>query len=304
MSGTSEHRKIPNALPFDPNPRAPGWQLPANACDSHIHVFGPANIFPFAEDRRYEPPSAPVEFYFGMQKITGLERAIVVQPTAHGTDNSAILDAIAKSGGRMKGIANIDENTSDAELAMLNAGGIVGARFSLMDDRSGSREAIEKALPRMEALGWSLDLHVDPVNFLSHEAFIRNLKITTCVDHMARCEPADGVEHGAFQLLLDLLKQDHFWVKIASISKISAKNMVHEQGAIPYDDMLPLARAVIAAAPDRVIWGSDWPHGNTFKLGTVPNDGALLDFFGAAAPDDATRQRILVDNPARLFGFA
>lgn len=296
-------RKLPNALPFDPNPRAPSWKLPPLACDTHIHVFGPPNIFPYSADRRYEPPSAPIEYYFDMQQITGLERAIAVQPTAHGTNNAAILDAIAKSNGRLKGVAAIDENTSDAELAQLNAGGVIGARFSLMADRAGSQAAIEHAIPRMEKLGWSLDLHVDPKNFLAHEDYIRSLTITTVVDHMARCEPSDGVNQPAFQLLLDLLKKGNFYAKIASVSKISANNKAHEQGKTPYADMIPLAQAVIAAAPERVIWGSDWPHGNTFKLGTVPNDGALLDFLGAAAPDQETRQRILVDNPARLFGF-
>jgi 2-pyrone-4,6-dicarboxylate lactonase len=291
------------ALPFDPNPRVPKQALPTNACDTHIHVFGPPHIFPYAQDRRYEPPAAPVEYYFQVQKITGLTRAVVVQPTAHGTDNSAILDAIAKSGGRMKGIANIDEKTSDDELARLKKGGIVGARFSLMEDRAGSQGAIEHALPRMQALGWSLDLHVDPKNFLAHEAFVRSLTITTVVDHMARCEPADGIEHPAFLLLLDLLQRENFWVKIASVSKISARNKVAELDPIPYADMLPLAQAVIATAPNRAIWGSDWPHGNTFELGTVPNEGDLLDFLAAAVPDQATWRKILVDNPSRLFGF-
>ncbi len=303
MSDTPK-KKLPRvALPFDPNPRPAQWNLPQNACDTHIHVFGPPHVFPYAEDRRYEPPAAPIEYYFTVQKITGLQRAVVVQPTAHGTDNSAILDAIAKSNGRLKGIANIDDNTSDAELQWLKAGGVVGARFSLMEDRAGSQQAIEAALPRMQALGWSLDLHVDPENFLSHADFIRSLAITTVVDHMARCEPAGGVEHPAFLLLLDLLKRGNFWAKIASVSKISANNQVNNLEKIPYADMLPLARKVIEVAPDRVIWGSDWPHGNTFELGSVPNEGDLLDFLGAAAQSEALRRQILVENPARLFGF-
>jgi len=207
---SSREKTIRAALPFDPNPRPPSWKLPALACDTHIHVFGPPHIFPYADDRRYEPPAAPIEYYFSMQSVTGLERAIVVQPTAHGTDNSAILDAIAKSGGRFRGVANIDANTTDDELARLKDGGVVGVRFSLMEDRAGSRAAIEAALPRMEALGWSLDLHVDPKNFLAHETFIRGLTITTVVDHMARCEPGGGTGQPAFQLLLELLKQENF----------------------------------------------------------------------------------------------
>ncbi|MGE3247826.1 MAG: amidohydrolase [Beijerinckiaceae bacterium] len=296
-------RQPPVALPFDPNPRPPSWKLPANSCDTHIHVFGPPNIFPYAADRRYEPPAAPVEYYFAMQKITGLERAIAVQPTAHGTDNSAILDAIAKAGGRMKGIANIDENTTDRELARLKAGGVVGARFSLMADRAGSQSAIEHALPRMQELGWVLNLHVDPENFLAHEKFIRSLTLPVVIDHMARCDPRKGVNQPAFRFLLDLLQQDNFWTKICSISKLTANPQASRQGTIPYADMIPLAEAVVAAAPARTVWGSDWPHGNTFDLGTVPNDGVLLDFLGAAVPDDALRHAILVSNPARFFGF-
>ena len=170
-------KDIPVALPFDPNPRTPRWRLPDNACDTHFHVFGPPARFPYSPARRYEPPTAPIEHYFAMQKVTGLGRGVVVQPTAHGADNRAILDAIARSSGRLKGVAAIDASTTDAELAALAAGGIVGARFSLMSDRAGSRDAIEHAVPRMQALGWSLDLHIEPEHLLAQEAFVRALLV-------------------------------------------------------------------------------------------------------------------------------
>ncbi len=291
------------ALPFDPNPRAPRWTLPDGACDTHFHVFGPPNRFPYAETRRYEPPAGPIEYYWEMQKITGLTRGVAVQPTAHGFDNSAILDAVARSDGRLRAVVSFDHTTSDEELARLNDAGVVGARFSLMSDRAGSRETIERAIERMAPLGWSFDLHIEPDHLLANEAFVRDLPITTVIDHMGRIDPADGIDQPAFQLVLDLLGDDRFWTKICSVDKISRTPVANVPDGIPFKDVIPFARAVIEAAPDRVIWGTDWPHGNIFTPGRVPNEGALLDLLGEIAPDDATRQRILVDNPARLYGF-
>jgi len=292
------------ALPFDPNPRAPRWTLPEGACDTHFHIFGPPNKFPYADTRRYEPPAGPVEYYWEMQKITGLTRGVAVQPTAHGFDNSAILDAVARSDGRMRAVCNFDETTPDEELARLNESGVVGARFSLMSDRAGSRETIENAVERMLPLGWSFDLHIEPDHLLENEQFVRDLPITTVIDHMGRIDPADGVDQPAFQLVLDLLREEKFWTKVCSVDKISRTPIANVPDGIPFKDVIPFARAVIEAAPDRVIWGTDWPHGNTFTPGRVPNEGALLDLLGEIAPDDDTRRRILVDNPARLYGFA
>jgi predicted TIM-barrel fold metal-dependent hydrolase len=203
----------------------------------------------------------------------------------------------------MRGIANIDASLGDAQLEELADGGILGARFSLMGDREGSPEAISPQLPRMMARDWILDLHVDPEYLLEHERFVRALPLVTLVDHMARVNPAGGLGQPAFQLLLDLLKDDRFWVKICSLDKLSAIPRAHVEDGLPFRDMIPFAQAVIAAAPDRVLWGSDWPHGNTFTPGRTPNEGDLLDLLAEIEPDEATRTRILVDNPARLFGF-
>jgi predicted TIM-barrel fold metal-dependent hydrolase len=223
-------------------------------------------------------------------------------------DNRATLDAIARSNGAaggvaMHGIANIDGTVGDAELDTLAAGGILGARFSLMGDREGSPEDITAQVPRMQARDWILDLHVDPADFLEHERFIRELPLVTLIDHMARVRPMEGLDQPAFRLLLDLLKDDRFWVKICSLDKLSGVPKARVEQGLPFMDMVPFAQAVVAAAPDRVLWGSDWPHGNTFTPGRTPNEGDLLDLLVEIAPDPALRQRILVDNPARLFGF-
>lgn len=291
------------SLPPDPNTRAPHWLLPAGSCDTHAHIFGPPDLFPYAKDRRYTPPAAPFEHYRNVQKITGLSRAVLVTPTAHGYDNRVILDAIARSAGAMRGIANIDSSLDEAALDALNDGGIRGARFHLMDERPGSEEHLTEQLPRLKKRDWVLDLHVDPIDLVNHEKFIRALPTVTIIDHMARVRGADGVGQPAFQLLLDLLKDDRFWVKICSLDKISAVPKAHIEGSLPFMDMVPFAQAVIAAAPDRVIWGSDWPHGNTFTPGRTPNEGDLLDLVAVIAPDERMRARVLVDNPARLFGF-
>lgn len=291
------------SLPPDPNTRAPHFVVPAGACDTHAHVFGPPDLFPYADDRRYTPPAAPVEHYRNMQKITGLSRAVFVTPTAHGTDNRVVLNAISVLGENARGIANIDETFSDAQIDALHEGGMRGARFHLMDDRPGSEAFLTAHLPVLQRRKWILDLHLDPKDLIEHEAYIRALPVPTIIDHMARVRGADRVAQPAFQLLLDIIRDDRFWVKLCSFDKISAVPKAHVEGSLPFLDMVPFAKAVLDVAPDRVIWGTDWPHGNTFTPGRVPNEGDLLDILAVIAPDPAMRRRILVDNPARLFGF-
>jgi predicted TIM-barrel fold metal-dependent hydrolase len=295
---------LPVSLPPDPNTRAPRWTVPKGACDTHAHIFGPPDIFPYSEQRRYTPPAAPIEHYRNVQRITGLSRAVFVTPTAHGYDNRVILDAIAKLGDSARGIANINSSFETGSLTALAEAGIRGARFHLMKDRPGSVEHLREHLPVLQRLGWVLDLHVDPVDLVEHESFIRALPTVTIIDHMARVRGSDGLDQPAFLLLLDLLKDDRFWVKLCSFDKISAVPQARVEGSLPFLDMVPFAQAVIEAAPDRVIWGTDWPHGNTFTPGRTPNEGDLLDLLAVVAPDEAIRHRILVDNPARLFGFA
>ena len=294
--------QLPYALPPDPNTRPPSQALPVVACDTHFHIFGPHNKFPLSDKRRYTPPCAPFENYQKVQKVTGLTHAVAVQPTAHGFDNSAIMDAVARSDGKMRAVVRFNEETSDAQLEDLNQRGARGARFSLMSDRPGSIENLRAALPRLEKLGWSLVLHVEPDHFVANEKFIREIPTITIIDHMARCKPKDGgIKHPAFALLIDLLKDDRFWVKIASIDKLSAQTVPSNRDSIPYSDVVPMGKAVIEAAADRVIWGSDWPHGNNFEPGRVPNEGDLLNSLSAMATDQKDIQKVLSTNPMRLY---
>ncbi len=292
---------LPYALPPDPNTRAPDTVLPSGACDTHFHIFGPPDRFPYSEARRYTPPGAPLESYRKMAEIARLERGIAVQPTLHGFDNAAILDAVARSGGAMRAVVRFNDKTTDEELERLHEAGARGARFSLMSDRPGSVDMVSHAIPRMQKLGWSLVLHVEADHFVAAEAFIRTIPIPTVIDHLARSKPSQGLDQPAFRLLRDLLKDDRFWAKIASVNKVSEKKDARVAEGLPFTDVVPLGQAVIADAPDRVIWGTDWPHGNIFEPGRTPNDGDLVDLVAEMAGDAATLKKILVDNPTRLY---
>jgi 2-pyrone-4,6-dicarboxylate lactonase len=291
-------------MPPDPNTRKPRFTPPPNACDTHFHIFGPPEIFPFLSMHEYTPPAAPLEHYFKMAAVIGIERGVVVQPSVHGLDNSATLDAIAKSGGRFRGVARIDDKTSKSELQKLHGGGIRGVRFNLLDRPRGNvkLEVFDRCVEHITEFGWSVDLHIDTKNLLEQEKRIRALPIPVVLDHIARIKPAAGLNQPAFPLLLEMMQDKHVWVKVSGADKI-CNTQVHSYFGLPFIEVIPFARAVIAAAPDRVIWGTDWPHSNNFTPGHTPNDGDLLDLLAEFAPDASTRKKILVDNPAVLYGF-
>jgi predicted TIM-barrel fold metal-dependent hydrolase len=239
-----------------------------------------------------------------MARIIDIERAVVVQPSVHGLDNSAALDAIAKAGGRFRGVARIDEKTPKSELQKLHDGGIRGIRFNLLDRPRGNVKpaVLDRCVEHIVEFDWSVDLHIDPKNLLEQEKRIREMPIPAVIDHIARIKPAEGLKQPAFELLLDLIRGENVWVKLSAADKI-CNTKAHSYFGLPFTEVIPFARAVIAAAPHRVIWGTDWPHSNNFVPGYTPNDGDLLDLLAEFAPDETTRRKILVDNPAALYGF-
>ena len=295
---------MPYCMPPDPNTRKPSFTPPANSCDTHFHIFGPPETFPFLSTHEYTPPAAPLEHYVKMAAIIGIERGVVVQPSVHGLDNSATLDAIAKSGGRFRGVARIDDKTPKSELQRLHDAGVRGVRFNLLDRLRGNvkLDVLDRCLEHIAEFGWSVDLHIDTKSLLAQEKRIRSTPIPVVIDHIARVKPGEGLTQPVFQLLLDLLKDNHVWVKVSGADKI-CNTQVHFYVGLPFVDVIPFARAVIAAAPDRVIWGTDWPHSNNFAPGHTPNDGDLVDLLAEFAPDKQTLKKILVDNPAALYGF-
>jgi 2-pyrone-4,6-dicarboxylate lactonase len=295
---------MPYCMPPDPNTRKPSFVLPAGSCDTHFHIFGPPETFPFVSTHEYTPPAAPLEHYLKMAEVIGIERGVVVQPSVHGLDNAATLDAITKSGGRFRGVARINDTTPKSELQRLHDGGVRGVRFNLLDRPRGNvkLDVLDRCVENIVALGWSVDLHIDTKNLLAHEKRIRSMPVPVVIDHIARVKPAEGLTQPGFQLLLDLLKDRHVWVKVSGADKI-CNTWVHSYFGLPFVEVIPFARTVIAVAADRVIWGTDWPHSNNFVPGHTPNDGDLLDLFAAFAPDAHTRRKILVENPAALYGF-
>ena len=276
--------------------RKPDTVMPPLSCDAHCHVFGPVDRFPYAEKRSYTPPEATAEDFSRLQSVLGLERAVIVQATCHGTDNAAMLDAIANSGGRYRGIAMVDESFTEKDYQALHDGGVRGVRFSFARHLAGPPDfgPIRRIADIISGLGWHLVLYLEAEDVVANADELRGFGLPIVIDHMARITPAEGVEQKAFRLLLDFLGSADFWVKISGAERLSDLNPT-------YDDVIPFAQALIAAAPDRIIWGTDWPHPNMAK--TMPNDGDLVDLLARYCGDAETLKRVAVDNPARLYGF-
>ena len=282
--------------PPHPDPRPPSFSLPAGACDSHCHVFGPGDVFPYHPKRSYTPPDAPYEALTRLHATLGLDRAVIVQATCHGDDNRAMLDAIARAGGRYRGVAMIDGAIADAELERLHEGGVRGVRMSFARHLSGPPDFsnVAHVAGRIAPLGWHLVLYLEAEDVVENADALGRLGVPVVIDHMARVRVADGLDQTPFRLLLDFLRDADFWVKISCAERLSA-------AGAPFADVAPFAAALIKAAPDRVLWGTDWPHPNID--GRMPDDGDLTDMLLSYAPDEEMRRKILVDNPARLYGF-
>jgi 2-pyrone-4,6-dicarboxylate lactonase len=272
-------------------------RLPAGACDAHCHIFGPQTVFPFAEGRTYTPTDAPWDALLALHRRLGLDRAVLVQPGAHGLDHSAILDAIARSDGAWRGVALAAEDATEADLAELHAGGVRGLRFNFVPHLGAPpTPAGFRRLSAMAGdLGWHIALHLTLNDLPVAETYLDGLPTPFVIDHMGRPNAADGGPGQAgFQRLLALLERPTAWVKISGADRASRQSA-------PFADAAPFMDALIAAAPDRVVWGADWPHPNV--RGEAPDEDDLIDLLLAVVTDPANRQAILVDNPARLFGF-
>jgi 2-pyrone-4,6-dicarboxylate lactonase len=285
-------------LAFDPNPRTPQVAPPPLSCDSQFHVLGPADKYPPRPGAVYEMPSATWEAALRMHKALGIERGIVVQPTTYGADHQVTLDALAALGANYKGCANavVLSERDDAYLAKLHAAGIRGARFT----RQGlglalSREDYARGIAKVRELGWYAKFQPEPGGIVDQLWMLEDLTIPALIDHMGRPDPAAGAKDPTLQKMVELLKRGNFWVMLSLSEKIS------KQGP-PWNDAMQVARTYIDAAPDRVVWASDWPHPVSTKQ--PPNECDLLELLYRIAPDTGTRRKILVDNPARLFGFA
>jgi 2-pyrone-4,6-dicarboxylate lactonase len=280
----------------DPNPITPCYVAPPGACDAHCHIFGPEARFPYSPTRRYTPPDAPKEMLASLHRQLGLSRAVLVQASCHGTDNRAMLDAIASSHGAWRGVAMVDATVTDAELETLHAGGVRGVRFNFVQHLGGAPDlaTVDHMLRRVGSLGWHVVLHLDAQDIATYRTFLDRLRVPFVIDHMGRVKAALGLDQQPFRLLLDLMKSELAWVKVSGPERISTAGK-------PFHDAVPFARALVEAAPDRTLWGSDFPHPN---VKVMPNDGELLDLFAKVTDDDGLRHRVLVDNPTRLYWSA
>jgi len=272
---------------------APRLKAPAGACDTHMHIYD--KKYPIAPAAVSAPPDGPVEGYLAVQRRLGLSRTVVVQPTAYGTDNRCTLEAVAKLGNdKTRGIAVVDDKVSAEELRRLTEGGMRGARFHMLPGGAIPWDILDKVAARVQSVGWHVQLQLDGRLLPEREAQVRSWPGRIVIDHVGKFLEPVAVDHPAFRCLLRLVESGRVWVKL------SAPYEVSKVGPPLYDDVGRLAKALVKAAPERMLWASNWPHPSAKEK---PDDALLLDLLLDWAPDDRTRQRILVDNPAELYGF-
>ena len=289
-------RMDPNYLPFHPNPSRPTFGVPAGAVDAHCHVFGPAAVFPYAAERKYTPCDAPKEKLFALRDFLGFERNVVVQATCHGNDNRALVDALLASGGRARGVASVGRGVTDAELRELHEAGVRGTRFNFVKRLVDftPREVLLEIAHRIAPLGWHVVVYFEAQDLPELESFFTALPTTVVVDHMGRPDVAKPVDGPEFQRFVELMRaHPNIW------SKVSCPERLSRSGPPDYDDVVPFARHLVETFPDRVLWGTDWPHPN--MKSHMPDDGKLVDFLPRIAPTPELQRRLLVDNPMRLY---
>lgn len=284
----------PEPLPFHPAPKKPDIDLPAGACDAHCHVFGPAARFPFAPERTYTPIDAPKETLFELHRHLGIERSVLVQASCHGTNNAAMMDAIGASNGRYRGVAMVRRDIEQDELEDLHEGGVRGVRFNFVTHlgKPADFDAIREITAKIIPLGWHAVVHFDAHRLEALAPFLRELDLPLVIDHMGRIDASAGVEQTAFRLLLELMEDERFWVKVCGSERISRMGP-------PFEDAAAYGAILVEKFPDRVLWGTDWPHPN-IKL-HMPDDGALVDLLKIIAPRPDLLRKLLVDNPTRLY---
>jgi 2-pyrone-4,6-dicarboxylate lactonase len=286
----------PAWLPFHPAPSKPAFAPPAGAVDAHCHVFGPGAVFPYAPQRKYTPCDASKEHLWALRDHLGFERNVIVQATCHGTDNRAVVDALLASDGRARGVATVDGSVTDAELAALDAAGVRGVRFNFVKRLVDTTppEALLAIARRVAPLGWHVVIYFEAQDLPALEPFLAALPTTVVVDHMGRPDlalPADGPEFEAFVRLMR--EHGNIWSKVTCPDRLSAS------GPPDYADFIPFAKRLVDTFPERVLWGTDWPHPNLRSH--MPDDGRLVDLIPKIATTVALQRRLLVDNPLHLY---
>ncbi len=295
MKSSAPFVSLPPTIPGpDKNVRPPRVRFPAGACDCHAHIFGPQREFPFASGHGYVPPEASVESYVEMLRTLGCERAVIVQPSIYGSDNRCTVAALRSGKFSFRGVAVIDDQTTDSQLEELHQAGVRGVRLNLKS--KGSAAILDNAsqlAERIRARGWHLQFYLDVRDMPQIDQFVSTLPVDVVIDHFGHVALTDGIVGASFQTLLRLARNERCWFKLIGPYRISKQ-------APLFPDVTPLVHALLAAAPDRCVWGTDWPHP---VVEFMPNDATLADMVPEWIPDEGLRKRVLVDNPARLYDF-
>lgn len=281
-------------LAFHPNPKKPNQALPPNACDAHCHVFGPAAQFPFAASSTYQPVDAPKETLLQRHQHLGIKRAVIVQASCHGTDNAAMLDALRAGGERYRGVAVVAADISTTELNDMHTAGVRGVRFNFVKRLGGGQplDVYRTIIAKIKPLGWHIVVYFDAEDLADLAPFLDTIDVPVVIDHMGRVPVEQGTDSEPFRLLAGLLSDDKYWVKISCPERLS-------KAGPPYADVDPIAAELLRRVPERVLWGTDWPHPN--MKSHMPDDGELVDRIMTICDTPALCQQVLVDNPSRLY---
>ncbi len=273
--------------------RTPKFKLPAGATDAHCHVFGPGATFPYAPNRRYTPEDAPKEMLRALHDHLGVSRAVIVQASCHGIDNAAMMDCLNSDPKRYRGVAIVDDSFGDAQYDTLHAAGVRGVRFNFVKHLGGSPDmaVFDRVIDRIKGRGWHVVLHVDAPDIVPLSAMIKKLPLPFVIDHMGRVPAKEGVGQPPLRALLELSRLENCWIKVCGSERISMP---------PYAAAVPIARALVEAAPMRVLWGTDFPHPNATH---EADEADLVDLVPQFTADPVVQHQLLVDNPARLYDF-
>ena len=283
-------------LPPNNNTTTPHFKAPKNSCDAHCHIFGPHATFPYSSKATYWPPDAPKAYLKKMHDKLGIERAVLVQASCHGKDNTAMMDAIASSNGSYKGVCMADDSFSDEQFEALDKGGVKGIRFNFVTHLGGAPDLamMQNVIKRIAHLKWHLVIHVNAEDILKYQDLFAKFDVPIVVDHMGRVPTEKGIAQEAYKILLQFMRDENWWVKICGSERIS-------KSGPPFYDAIVYAQGLLEIAEDRILWGTDYPHPNIKEH--MPNDADLLDLVPLITKNEKLQKKILVDNPARLYQF-
>ncbi|NVC95120.1 2-pyrone-4,6-dicarboxylate hydrolase [Vibrio natriegens] len=282
-------------LPFHPNPSKPEFKVPEGAVDSHCHVFGPASKFPYSPKRKYTPCDASKEQLFALRDYLGFSRNVIVQASCHGTDNAALVDALNTAGDLARGIAFVDETVTDEELQLMDKAGVRGVRFNfvkrLVD--TAPKETLKQIADKIRPLGWHVVVYFEAQDIDEVAPFLNELDMTVVIDHMGRPDVSKGVYSEEFEKFINMMESNpQIWTKVSCPERLTLTPP-------DYSDVVPFARELVERFPERVLWGTDWPHPN--MKSHTPDDGYLVDVIPKIALSKELQQALLVTNPMKLY---